>query len=171
MEAPTSDILPRDFKLILDVEWERQVAAIEAIFPEGEELAGQLNIFDAAVVNAEDIEEMRQGILASIAERGPDRTRCIINLLFDNHVGGFVRVPTWRHLWDACWKEPIENRRGADVEPASTVRQAVYRGREIMDRYFESDSGKHWSYRAVIESNEYWLKFELNNRQSDSPLT
>jgi Type IV secretion-system coupling protein DNA-binding domain len=170
-DTPTSDILPRDFKLIQDEEWERQVAAIEAILPESEELAAQLEIFDAAVVNSDDVEEMRQGILASIADRGPDRSRCIINLLFDNHVGGVVRVPTWRHLWDACWKEPIEERRGADVEPANTVRQAVYRTREIMDRYFKSDAGRHWSYRAVIESNEYRLRFEANNRESDPPLT
>ena len=157
-----SDILPRDFKLIQDEEWERQVAAIEALFPENEDLEIATNVFDASEVNADDVEEMRRGILDSIADRGTDRARCIISLLFDNYVAGVVRAPNWRHLWEACWKEPLDKRRGSDVEPAATVRQAVYRAREIIDRYFKSDAGNHRQYRAVIEPNEYRLRFESN---------
>jgi hypothetical protein len=118
---------------------------------------------------------MKEGILGSIADRGgPDVARCILKLLFDNFLNGVTVAPTWRDLWKDCWKKPIDTRRGADVEYSSTVRQAIYRLREMMDRYFESDAGQLWPVRAVIDQNEYRLRLETqppeNNGLSDSPF-
>jgi hypothetical protein len=154
-EAPVADVLPRAFKLILDEEWERQVSQIHVLFAEkggGEEAA------DAPPI-PEEVRRMQQEIYASIAERGPDRTRCILNRLFENYLNGVETAPTWKDLWKECWNEPLDSRRGAEVEQSRTVRQAIHRTREILDRYFASEAGQRWPSRAVIEQNDYRISF------------
>jgi hypothetical protein len=152
-EAPVSDLLPRDFNLLRDEEWERQAAAIRALFAEKDAVAPT----EQTELSPEDIKRMRDEILASIAERGgPDRAKCILNRLFENHLNGVEAAPTWRDLWKECWREPLDTRRGADVEYAGKVRSAVHRVRDILHRYFADRS---WPVRAVIDQNEYRLLF------------
>jgi hypothetical protein len=163
-EAAPSDALPRDFKLLRDEEWERQVSAIQSLFAEAEEEPG---LFDETSISPADIRQMHQEISDSIAERGSDRSRCVLKLLFDNYLNGVSKAPTWKELWTSCWNEPVEPGRGADVGPSATVRQAIYRVREILDRYFSSSAGARWAFRALIEENEYRLRFAPNRSSDD----
>ena len=61
----------------------------------------------------------------------------------------------------------MDTRRGAETEYSAKVRQAVYRLREITDRYFSSEAGQRWAWRAVIEQNEYRIRLERQIRESD----
>jgi hypothetical protein len=110
---------------------------------------------------------MQRGIYDSISDRGPDRVRCLLDALFDNLLDGSGAALTWKQLWERCWKEPLATLRGAGVQPAAKVRQAVYRAREILDRYFASEAGKRWAHRIVILPNEYRLQLRLNTEQFD----
>jgi len=110
---------------------------------------------------------MQQEILSSISERGPDRSRCIVNLLFENHLEGKMEAPSWKELWQHCWDEPLDSRKGADVQRSANVRQAVYRLREILDRFFEEPVGRKWRVRASIQLEEYRLVFESNRPDTD----
>lgn len=162
-ELPPADApLPRNFKLRRDEEWERQVAAIRSLFREDAIPAPRSETIPTA-----SIEQLRDQILASIADRGSDRSRCLIKLLFENHLAGTLEAPTWRELWEKCWDEPLSSLRGADVMPANTVRQAVYRAREILERFAESDAGSKFPYYAVIETNEYRLRIVPRDQDSD----
>jgi len=165
-ESLPSEILPRPFKLLQDEEWEQQVLAIQSLFLEEEEREELLPTVEE--LDSEEVIAMRDAIIASIAERGQDRSRCLITLLFDNYLEGIEEVPSWRDLWRACWKEPIDTKRGGDVLPASTVRQAVYRAREMMNRYFETDAGRLWRVRADIEANDYRIVFIPNEIEPSS---
>jgi hypothetical protein len=164
-EEPLSDILPFNFKLIRDAEWETQVAAIQALF-EPESLAGiSGTLFEESeevprsAISTDDLNRIRQGILDSINERGPDRSKCLVNLLFDNYVNGVERVPTWEDLWKECWGEPLSSLRGANIQPAATLRQAVSRVRDYAARYFADPISARWPFRAVIELSDYRLRF------------
>jgi hypothetical protein len=170
-DAPTSGALPREFLLIHDEEWAQQVGAIQALFATEEGKQDPLppdSLFGEAVEGAatgptpQDVRRMRQEVLDSIAERGPDRSKCILQLLFENHLKNVETAPSWKDLWKACWKEPLDTRRGADVHQSATVRQAVSRARDQLDRYFSSDAGKIWKDRAVIEPHEYRVHFKPN---------
>jgi hypothetical protein len=166
-DLPPSDVLPRDFKLVRDTEWEQQVAAIQALFQD-EDVVNRVPglLFseheEGSAPSAQEIRRMRQAILESIKERGPDRSKCILTLLFENHLNGVQKAPTWKDLWKECWKEPLDLRRGADVHQSATVRQAVSRARDHLDRYFFSDAGRAWAQRAVIEPSEYRVTFKPN---------
>ena len=61
----------------------------------------------------------------------------------------------------------MDTRRGAETEYSAKVRQAVYRLREITDRYFSSEAGQRWAWRAVIEQNEYRIKLERQPQEGD----
>jgi hypothetical protein len=59
------------------------------------------------------------------------------------------------------------------------VGQAVYRLKEILDRYFSSDEGRRYSFSIGIELNHYRLRLvpkppdddaELNTPFLDSPF-
>ncbi|HEY3739229.1 MAG TPA: type IV secretory system conjugative DNA transfer family protein, partial [Bryobacteraceae bacterium] len=168
---PPSDALPRDFKLIHDEEWERQVSAIQELFSDedGDEpsIGPLFADGDDISLTPEEIKQLQQEILASISERGPDRSRCILNLLFENHLSGAIDAPTWKDLWRKCWDEPLDSKKGADVQRAANVRQAVYRLREIIDRFFEEVSGRKWRVRVTIQPEEYRLLFSSNLSEAD----
>jgi len=170
-EAPPSEVLPRNFKLIMDEEWEQQISLIQALFAEEEETAAEVPLGEDTV-SSEDVREMQQGIYELIAERGPDRVRCVLDRLFDNFLDGEETALTWKQLWEGCWKEPLTSLRGGDVQPSAKVRQTVYRAREYMERYFASEAGEHWAFRTVIEPNEYRLRLKPNTAGStdDSPF-
>jgi len=169
-EEVVSDVLPRDFKLVRDDEWERQVSAIHALF--AEERGGEAAPLQP--ITPADVNRMRQEVLDSIAERGPDRSKCILNLLFANYLKGTETALTWKDLWRECWQEQIDTRRGADTEYSKTVRQAVSRTRDHLDRYFASEAGQKWAYVATIDLNAYRLRIEPriaeDDELSDSPF-
>jgi hypothetical protein len=149
---------------------EPDLPAVQALFKEE-----PVNQEEPENLTPADINRMRQAILDSIADRGgPDISRRIINLLFDNHLKGVQAAPSWRGLWMECWREPIDTRRGADTEQSAKVRQAVSRVRDIMDRFFETEAGRRWPLRAVIEQNEYRIRLERQSPEdetlSDSPF-
>jgi hypothetical protein len=170
---PVSDALPRNFTLIRDSEWEEQVAAIKALFREGDEV---LNTFASAAesISSRDVQQVRDEILASIADRGSDRSRRLLGLLFEDYVAGRETIPTWRELWEKCWDEPLGSLRGSDVQPARTVGQAIYRLREILDRYFAGEAGQRFPFYFVIEPNKYRLRIVTKAPDgedlSDSPF-
>lgn len=168
-EAPDlSGLLPRDFPLLHDEEWEQQVVAIQRLFAEEDEAPLQPDLFTPkSGVPPEEVEAMRDEILESVAERGPDRTRCVLSLLFQNYLDSVETAPTWKDLWRECWKETIDERRGGAVQASGKVRQSVYRAREIMDRYYSSDRGRRWKLRAVIESSEHRISFKPNELEGD----
>ncbi len=171
---PISDVLPRNFTLIRDSEWEEQVVAIKALFKEGnEEMVGEM--FSAAQsISPKDLQQVRDEILASIADRGSDRSKRLLSLLFENHLAGRESTPTWRELWEKCWDEPLGSQRGSDVQPARTVGQAVYRLREILDRYFTGEIGQRVPFYFVIEPNKYRLRIAFrtidNEELTDPPF-
>jgi hypothetical protein len=152
-DTPVSNVLPRLFRLIRDDEWEDQVSKIQTLFED--DLLGE----DVTELSAADIRRMQQEVLASIADRGTDRARCILTRLFENSLKGIETAPSWKDLWKECWTETIDTRRGADSEQSQTVRQAVYRAREVLDRYFATEAGQRWPSRAVIGPNDYRIRF------------
>ena len=120
------------------------------------------------------VQQARDQILASIADRGSDRSRRLLALLFEDYFAGRQSIPTWRELWEKCWDEPLGSLRGSDVQPSRTVGQAIYRLREILDRYFTSDTGQRFPFTFVIEPNKYQLRVLRKTTEkeelSDSPF-
>lgn len=164
-KTPVSDALPRAFKLLRDEEWESQVAAIHSLFAEE---GGSAADYPKANLTPKDLTRMRDAILSSIPDRGgPDVSRRILNLLFDNYLKDVATAPTWKEIWKECWNEPLDTRRGAELESAGKVRSAIYRVREFIDRYFESDAGQLWPVRVTIEQNEYRLKLTSNSVEDE----
>ncbi|MCX6602244.1 MAG: type IV secretory system conjugative DNA transfer family protein [Acidobacteria bacterium] len=164
---PISDALPRNFTLIRDSEWEEQVAAIKALFREGnEEMAGD-PLSAVQTISPKDVQQVCDELLASIADRGSDRSRRLLMLLFESYLAGRETTPTWRELWEKCWDEPLGSQRGSDVQPARTVGQAVYRLREILDRYFTSEAGQRFPFHFVIEPNKYRLRIVIKTTDSE----
>jgi hypothetical protein len=161
-----SGALPRDFKLIHDAEWEEQVSAIKALFMDGIEGASDL-YEEASSVSNLDLEQVRDEILESIADRGGDRSRRVFRILFEAFQAGRDTTPTWRELWEKCWDEPLGSLRGSDVQPARTVSQAVYRLREILERYFASDRGSRFPFYFVIEPNQYRLRLKTRSIENE----
>jgi hypothetical protein len=160
-ERPVSDALPRDFKLLRDQEWERQVASILALFAEVDGAPAEI----PTPLTPDEVNQMREEILFSITERGgPERARCLLDFLFQNYLDGVEEAPTWQELWKKCWREPLDTRRGADIAYAKKVRSAVSRSREFLDRYF---SDHPWRLRAVIDQGDYRLRFVLPTPESD----
>ena len=169
-EAPPVNVLPRNFKLVRDQEWEQQVAAIQSLFAEDDEGPSQEDLFEEGTsLSVEDVRQMHKEISESIAERGPDRIRCVLNLLFENHLTHVDAAPTWKELWTTCWTEPLTTLRGGDVQPSAKVRQTIYRLREIMNHYFETEAGQRWPSRAVIAPNEYRLQFPPQSSADELP--
>jgi hypothetical protein len=163
-EPEFSDVLPRNFKLLYDEEREQQALAIHRLFAEEDAQPLQPDLFaPKSGIPAEDIAAMRDEILESVAERGPDRTRCVLSLLFQNYLDSVETAPTWKDLWRECWKETIDERRGGAVQASGKVRQTVYRAREIMARYYTSDRGRRWKLRAAIDGNEYRIILKPND--------
>lgn len=164
--------LPRDFKIFRDEEWEKQVAAIHAIFAEedGDEPSIGPLLTDGQEVTLApgDVQKMRQEILTTIPDRATDRSRCLTNLMFENHLNGVKETPTWQALWAHCWREPLNLRDSAEVIRCSgIVRQTVSRLRDIFESFFEESTGRKWRVRASIQLDEYRLIFETNLRDSD----
>jgi hypothetical protein len=170
-ELPVSDVLPRKFKLIQDDEWTEQIAAIRVIFSQdpvtsAPEPIGQNLVRD---LSHDDLHAMESEIAATIKDRGPERSRCVLSFLFENYRNGVESAPTWRQLWEKCWKEPLSTLRGADTQPAAKVRQTIYRLRQILAEYFESEAGRRWPQQATISLNEYCLRFLPNEPTEELP--
>src|SRR5262249_45281908 len=106
--------------------------------------------------------QMRDEILATIVDRGSDRSKRVLTFLFENYLQGSARPLKWQELWTKCWDEPLDSRRGASAQQSQTVRQAVYRLRDILDQYFASEPGQRWPHRAFIEPTKYFLRFKPN---------
>ncbi len=164
-DAPVSAVLPRNFTLLRDAEWEEQVAAIKALFRDGED--PELPAISEKSISPKIIEQVRDGILASIADRGSDRSRRILELLFNDYLAGRETVPTWRELWEKCWDEPLTSGRGSEVQPARTVGQAVYRVKEILERYFGSAAAESLPFYFIIDSNKYRLRLVVKTDEDE----
>lgn len=161
-EAPVSDVLPRPFRLIQDEEWETQVEQILALFAGGSE-----DDSNVAEISPTDIRRMQKEVIASISERGADRSRALLTLLFENHLNGVPDAPSWKDLWAKCWDEPLQTKRGGQLEQAKIVRQAVSRARDMLERYFGSEAGQRWRHEALIGQNDYRLTFQAREPEDD----
>ena len=159
-----SDELPRNFPFVRDSEWEDQVASIRALFREPDDRSP-----DSEGITDKDIERVRDEILATISDRGTDRSKRVLTLLFDAYLNKRETTPTWRELWEKCWDEQLDNLRGSDVQPSRTVGQAVYRLREILSRYFSTETGQLLPFYFIIESNRYRLRLVSKTSDSEEP--
>lgn len=115
---------------------------------------GVLPLGEQAEISIQSVLEVRDAILSTIADRGADRSKKLLSVLVKAYVEGRETPLTWRELWAECWDEPLTSLRSADTVPSRTVGQAIYRLREILQRYFESDRGSLHPFFFVIEQNQ-----------------
>lgn len=169
---PPSDALPRNFKLLRDDVWESQVAAIQKLFSETPAIPKTVS---TGSISQEELEWIRDEILATIANRGGEqRSKRVFEILFDAYLSGRATTPTWKELWEKCWDQPLSSLRGSDVEPSGAVRSVIYRLREILQRFFKSEAGERLPFRLELEQNRYRLvlvmKVAEEEEVSDSPF-
>lgn len=115
---------------------------------------------------AQELQQLRKLIIASIADRGRQREHTLsaklIDLLFDTYAKNPQAICHPGKIRKELW--PDDSLEGS----LSRIRQAIARAKEQLAKFFEND-GRRYSYRITIQDRAYRLLILPNEFHGEIP--